>query len=69
MTEVQRKALGSADHRGIIDCPGGRRSFAKASWEKMMSRLVEGGFVTVYRHGGYEITDAGRAALEGKEGS
>lgn len=30
-------------------------------------RLVEQGLASAYMHGGYEITDAGRATLEGKK--
>lgn len=30
----------------------------------MGQRLVDAGMMTKYRHGGFEITDAGRAALK-----
>ena len=41
----------------------------RLSWDKMMGGLVKEGFMKPYVHGGYEITEAGRAILfyEGKQ--
>lgn len=32
---------------------------------RLMERMVKDGYATHYRHGGYEITDAGRAVIAG----
>ena len=39
------------------------RGQALAAWERMMNGLCARGLATPYVHGGYEITVAGRAAL------
>lgn len=39
------------------------RGFERIAWNRMMASLVRDGVVKHYVHGGYEITEAGRAAL------
>lgn len=59
LTQAQRKALRTADSRGVVMRPPLMNGFARASWERMMNRMVPT-YVTAYVHGGYELTDAGR---------
>jgi hypothetical protein len=40
--------------------------FEWVNWRRMMVRLCTKGWFTEYRHGGYEITEAGRNALTGE---
>ena len=56
--KVVRKAV---DGNGIVEW-GGTRGLASSSWERMMARLCGLGLFRGYVRGGYEITDAGRAA-------
>jgi uncharacterized protein YjhX (UPF0386 family) len=63
LTKAQRRELQSAaQHRlGIVECYA-VNGLAKENWRLMMERLRATGLVTVYAHGGYQITDAGREA-------
>lgn len=56
--KVVRRAV---DGNGIVEW-GRTRGLASSSWERMMARLCGLGLFRRYVHGGYEITDAGRAA-------
>jgi hypothetical protein len=56
--KVVRRAV---DGNGIVEW-GRTRGLASSSWERMMVRLCGLGLFRGYVHGGYEITDAGRAA-------
>lgn len=42
--------------------------FRRHAWERMMKKLEADGLVTPYAHGGYEITPAGRSALNQSQG-
>lgn len=57
LKQVQR----AVDGKGIVEW-GRTRGLASASWERMMERLCALGLFRRYVHGGYEITDTGRAA-------
>ncbi len=65
LTQPQRAALQrAADHPlGVVEHQG-PRGLAYAVWDRMMQRLAAQALAKRYVHGGYEITDAGRAALE-----
>jgi hypothetical protein len=65
LTRAQREQLGIAlrSPLGVVERPHLRSGLASASWDRMMVRLEQAGYVTPYVHGGYEITDAGRTAL------
>lgn len=65
-TKPQVKWLEKAanDPRGVVQL-GWRGGFEWVSWKRMMERMCAKGWFTEYRHGGYEITEAGRAALRG----
>lgn len=56
--KVVRKAV---DGDGIVEWSR-TRGLGSSSWERMMTRLCGLGLFRGYVHGGYEITDAGRAA-------
>lgn len=64
LTLGQRKRLewAAMEPRGLVVCRAGK-GWGKHSWEKMMEILQERGLVKPYVHGGYEITDAGRALV------
>ena len=57
MAQVRR----AVDGNGILE---GRiaNGLARAGWTRMMERLCAVGIFRRYVHGGYEITDLGRAA-------
>lgn len=64
LTKPQRKVLeqAAADKLGLVPHPH-RQSFGGTSFDKMLARLRDEGLVGRYVHGGFVITDAGRAAL------
>jgi hypothetical protein len=69
LTEAQRKALASSVNsrpiEGLITFQdaGVGIGLRRAGWYRMMEGLERKGLVAVYVHGGYEITEQGRAAL------
>jgi RNA-binding protein YhbY len=65
LTEAQTRTLRRAadDRLGVVRWIG-TRGLAAASFERMAKRLAEKGLLRAYVWGGWEITDAGRAALD-----
>lgn len=61
---ARREALqrASASRLGVVEFHG-TRGLQSAAWGRMMERMRDLGYVKPYVHGGYEITDAGRAWL------
>lgn len=58
----------AADNRlGVLTPHPSWGGLQRASWHARMSRHVADGMFSSYVHGGYEITDAGRAALAQQE--
>jgi hypothetical protein len=55
-----RQVHRAVDGNGLVEWQR-TRGLASASWERMMERLCTLGLFRRYVHGGYEITDAGRA--------
>lgn len=64
LTPPQRKALAemASSPEGRVECIW-PRGYARSNWEWVRMRLCSLGLAQKYRHGGYEITDAGRAEL------
>lgn len=69
LTKAQcRELRRAANHPlGIVDTGIGWGGLQRASWHARMSALVSDGLLRPYVHGGYEITDTGRAALTNQE--
>ena len=67
VTPAQRRVLEiAAKHElGLVTSLmlGATTGFGSRSRRLMFNRLREAGLLKPYLHGGYEITDAGRAAL------
>lgn len=62
LTEAQTAQVRRAvDAGGILD-ERIANGLARAGWTRMMERLCASGIFRRYVHGGYEITDLGRAA-------
>lgn len=62
LTKAQAAQVHRAvDGNGVLEHRG-TNGLARAGWTRMMERLCAGGFFRTYVHGGYEITDLGRAA-------
>lgn len=62
LTKAQAAQVRRAvDGNGLVE-DYGTNGLARAGWIRMMERLCEAGLFRRYVHGGYEITDAGRAA-------
>lgn len=51
----------AVDGNGLLEHRG-TNGLARAAWTRMMERLCAAGIFRRYVHGGYEITDLGRAA-------
>lgn len=51
---------------GVVEIRG-TRGLAYSAKERMAKRLCEAGYLRPYVHGGYEITDSGRAALTSEQ--
>jgi hypothetical protein len=68
LTDPQRKALEEAARSplGVVEITT-INGFGSRSKRLMFQRLMRDGYVREYVHGGYEITDAGRASLTGRE--
>lgn len=64
LTEARLRILdAAARHKlGLVERPY-VIGFARTSWDRNANKLIDLGFLVPYVHGGYEITDAGRAAL------
>lgn len=52
----------SKHHLGLVERPY-LTGFERVSWDRNADYLVELGLLAPYVHGGYEITEEGRAAL------
>lgn len=68
MTPAQRKVLEAASAHPLGRCPSPQTKdgYGSAPVRKMMRRLLDGGFVRIEQNW-YQITDAGRSALEGSQ--
>ena len=68
LKELERAAR---HHLGVVDTVdtvAGWVGLQRAAWHARMSRYVADGWFKPYVHGGYEITEAGRKALEAGHG-
>jgi predicted transcriptional regulator len=65
VSDQQMKAMRlAAGHKlGVVEYMG-TRGLGSSSWARMMDRLSKQGFVQPYVHGGYEITESGRALVD-----
>lgn len=61
LQQAARHHLGLATNPYIV-------GFERVAWDKNASWLCENGLLARYVHGGFEITDAGRAALKSSGG-
>lgn len=62
LTKAQAAQVHRAvDGNGVLEHRG-TNGLARAGWARMMERLCAAGLFRRYVHGGYEITDLGRAA-------
>lgn len=68
LTPARQRILETAngDKLGLVDRPY-LTGFERVSWDRNAAVLVEWGMLERYRHGGYEITEAGRRLLKGLE--
>jgi len=68
LTEAHEREIKAAirSSRGVVEPPSaiGGGNLRRANWLRMMDRLCAAGLFRPYVHGGYEITDEGRKALE-----
>lgn len=62
MTPTQKQMLKVLGNCGVY-VP---QDYNFGSKSKMLDRMVDAGLASKYVHGGYQITDAGRKALESK---
>ena len=64
LTEKRLRILETAAKHplGLVERPY-HVGFERVAWDKNARALVEAGLLAVYRHGGYELTEAGRAQL------
>lgn len=69
LTENRLRILRTAaGHKlGLVDRPY-LLGFERVSWDRNARALVDAELLEDYRHGGYEITDAGRARLAEADG-
>lgn len=70
LTKGCLKALerAASHHLGVVDTVAGWGGLQRAAWHARMSRYVADGWFKPYVHGGYEITEAGRKAMEAGRG-
>lgn len=70
LTEKRLRILrAAASHeRGLVDRPH-LVGFERIAWDRNADYLVLTDFLSPYVHGGFEITEAGRAALAQAEGT
>lgn len=69
LTEKRLRILNraAADDRGLVSRPY-MTGFERVAWDRNVAHLVAQQFLVPYRHGGFEITVAGREALKLEDG-
>lgn len=65
LTECRLRILRAAnnDRLGLVSRPY-FTGFSRVTWDRNAADLIKAGLLSRYVHGGFEITDAGRAALQ-----